>query len=776
MSSDPKRKRVRVRCTGAVQGVGFRPFVHRLATEIGLDGWVLNDPDGVLLEVEGPAHSVTQFLELLPGSLPQLARLDTFEHSDVSSQPEEEGFRVLESRGGHRRRALVPPDAALCAECRFEMGDPYDRRHHYAFTGCAGCGPRFSLVRHLPYDRHQTTMECFPMCEECRREYESPQDRRFHTEPICCPSCGPDLWFLDSTDVQAGIHGEAGLEAAVEALKRSEIVALKGLGGFQLACRADSAEAISRLRTRKNRPTKPFAVMAPGLSELEELVSIGPEERELLLSPRSPIILAPAHSGACVNEDVAPGIHDLGVMLPTTPLHVELFRRGAPWPLVMTSGNLSDEPIAIGNREALSTLQGVADAFLMHDRDIARRVDDSVIRTSALGSILVRRARGWVPEPIKLIEPAPQQVLALGAHLQVTACLLSGSQAIPSKHVGDLETEPARLFLREVAGGLEDFLDVEAEVLAADLHPDYGSTLLARQLGEERGARLEYIQHHLAHVAAVLGEHGLLPGPDPRAVGIILDGTGWGPDGTAWGGEWLLVEKDLSWHRADHLGLFPLVGGELAVREPWRVAVAILERAGDGTLLKRLPLAELIDPSSLAAVRRLSSSTNQWPMASGAGRIFEAMGALLGLVKRNGWEGEAAARLESLATTADEAPPWPELDTEDPKDFPARVLGAAARRVLDGESRSSVARGFHETIASLAARVALRLRETPDIPVVLGGGCFVNRLLLTSTVHRIRAAGARVLWPQQLPPGDGGISFGQAAWTAALLRAEKRML
>ncbi len=775
MSSDAKRQRVRVRCTGAVQGVGFRPFIHRLATALGLDGWVLNDPDGVLMEVEGPARSVEQFLERLPSSLPQLARLDVFEHHEVPQQPHDVGFRVLESRGGHRRRALVPPDAALCRECRSEMDDPSDRRHRYAFTGCAGCGPRFSLVHHLPYDRDQTTMHCFRMCEECEQEYKNPGDRRFHTEPICCPSCGPDLWFQVSPDDSAAIHGEAALEAAVEALQRSEIVAIKGLGGFQLACRADSAEAVSNLRRRKNRPTKPLAVMAPCLNELEELVSIGAEERELLLGPRSPIVLAQARPNTRVQADVAPGIDDLGVMLPTTPLHVELFLRGAPWPLVMTSGNLSDEPIATGNREALRTLRGVADAFLMHDRDIARRVDDSVVRTSPQGPILVRRARGWVPEPIELAEPSPHPVLALGAHLQVTACLLSQCQAIPSQHVGDLETEAARLFLQEVVGGLEDFLDIEAVVLAADLHPDYGSTLLARRLAERRGARLEYVQHHLAHVASVLGEHGLLPGPDPSAVGIILDGTGWGPDGTAWGGEWLVVERNLAWHRPEHLGLFPLVGGERAVREPWRVAVAILERSGEGELLSRLPLAKLVDSSSLAAVRRLAGS-DQWPMASGAGRVFEAMGALLGLVERNGWEGESAARLEALATVTDDVPAWPEVDTEDPGNFPTQALGAAARRLLNGEPAPSVARGFHETLATLATRVALRLRHDSGVPVVLGGGCFVNRLLLTSTVRRLHAVGARVHWPQRLPPGDGGLAFGQAAWTAAVLRARERML
>jgi len=770
MTGAPLRRRVRVRCTGAVQGVGFRPFIYRLAVEYGLGGFVLNDPDGVLVEVEGDPAGVKAFLQALPASLPALARLDSLEVGECEAMGEVE-FRVEVSEEGPRLRALVPPDAALCAQCRAEMQDPGDRRFHYAFTGCAGCGPRFSLVRELPYDRARTTMACFPLCDACRAEYEDPGDRRFHTEPVCCPECGPCLWYEEGGPTGRRMEGGEAIEVAVATLERGGILALKGLGGFQLACRADREEVVARLRERKQRPTKPLALMVPDLAAVEELSSLDEPSWELLSGPRSPIVLLPAVPSARVAASVAPGISDLGLMLPTTPLHVELFRRGAPWPLVMTSGNVSDEPICTGNREALEGLGEIADAFVLHDRDIARRVDDSVVRSHFLGPILIRRARGWVPEPIPLNREVPVPVLALGGHLQVTACLAAKGEAMPSQHVGDLETEAARLFLREVATGLEDFLQVKAGVIAADLHPDYGSTLLAERLASERGGRLIRVQHHVAHLAAVLAEHGSFPAGNPGAVGVILDGTGWGPDGTAWGGEWIVLGPGLQWRRAAHLGTFPLVGGERAVREPWRVAAAILELGGAGELLKELPLSASIDGGLLGTVRRLVGES-RWPLASGAGRLFEAAGALLGLAPVNGWEGEAAARLESLAASAGPVSPWREVDTGDPDGFPAAVLTATARRLMAGEAPEAVARGFHETFAGLAARVALDVRSSPEIPVVLGGGCFVNRLLLAGTVRHLEEEGATVLWPRDLPPGDGGLSLGQAVWAAATLAQE----
>ncbi len=535
------RQRLRLVCRGVVQGVGFRPAVHRLASSLGLGGFVLNGPEGVVIEVEGPDVSVDAFLERLPRSLPPLARIDGMETA-AAAPSGETAFSVLASQEGRRRRALVPPDSALCPDCRAEMDDPANRRHGYPFITCTNCGPRFTLVRTLPYDRERTSMSCFPLCPECRREYEDPTDRRFHAEPVCCPVCGPHLWLEGPGSGVRGRGSEA-IGLAREALERGVIVAVKGFGGFQLACRADDEAAVAQLRECKRRPTKPFAVMVRDLATARRLVSLEPEDEVLLASPRAPVLLAPRHPGSGVAAGIAPGLGDLGVMLPTTPLHVELFRGAAFDVLVMTSGNSSDEPICRGNREALARLGSIADLFLLHDRDVVRRADDSVVRTGPGGPALVRRGRGYVPEALPLPVGAPYPVLALGPFLQVTACLAVGEEAFCSQHVGDLDNEPARAFLAEAAHGLEEFLEAPGELLVVDPHPDYPSTWLGEELARARGARILAVQHHLAHAAATLAEHRRFPEPGQAAAAIALDGTGWGPDGVAWGGEWLVARR-----------------------------------------------------------------------------------------------------------------------------------------------------------------------------------------------------------------------------------------
>ncbi|MBI4914880.1 MAG: carbamoyltransferase HypF [Acidobacteria bacterium] len=491
MSGPPSR--LRLVCRGTVQGVGFRPAVHRLATGLGLTGWVRNGPEGVVIEVEGEDDAVTAFARRLPGSLPPLARLDELEVAAVEPAGDR-GFSVMASEDGARARALVPPDTALCAECRREMADPADRRFRYPFTTCTDCGPRFSLVQGFPYDRVRTSMACFPLCPACRREYEDPGDRRFHAEPVCCPECGPRVWVERRG---RGERGEGRAEEGAEQAGRNEaigearraleggaIVAVKGLGGFQLACRADDAGAVARLRDRKRRPSKPFAVMVANLEAARLLVTLTGADEALLGSPRSPVVLAPRRPDAPVCDGIAPGLDDLGVLLPTTPLHVELFR-DARWPaLVMTSGNLTDEPICKGNREALERLSGVADLFLLHDRDVVRRVDDSVVRSTPAGPVVLRRARGYVPDPLPLPVAALRPVLAMGPYLQATACLAAGGDAFFSQHVGDLDSEPARAFLAEAVDGLEAFLDARAEVIVVDHHPDYASTRLGERLAE----------------------------------------------------------------------------------------------------------------------------------------------------------------------------------------------------------------------------------------------------------------------------------------------------
>ena len=766
--SDDNRIRLQLRCRGTVQGVGFRPAIYRIATTLGLGGWVINDPQGATIEIEGPADAVNGFLDRLPAELPPLARLERIERDELEPLGEE-GFEVLSSALGRREGALVPPDAVLCHDCRREMEDPNDRRFHYPFTTCTNCGPRFSLVRALPYDRERTSMGCFPLCSECNFEYTDASDRRFHAEPVACPQCGPQLWLADERGERLDVAVDP-LAAARDALLEGRIVAVKGLGGFQLACRADSSEAVTRLRRRKKRFGKPFAVMVPDLSTARQTVDLDSLSEDLLLSPRAPIMLAPRLDDSSIAPEVAPGLDDLGVMLPTTPLHVELLRHPQMPPLVMTSGNLSEEPLRRGNREAVEGLAGIADFFLLHDRDVVRRLDDSVVRTSPRGPALVRRARGWVPEPLPLPVSAPGAIVATGGHLQVTACVAQGEQAFLSQHVGDLDSVPAREFLGEVIEGLLDFLQVEPELIVADAHPDYPSSWLARDLGDRFGAEVLAVQHHLAHVAAVLAEHGRFPGGGDRCLGIALDGTGWGPDGTAWGGEWLALGGDLEWHRLAHLEPLPLVGGEAAVREPWRVAAAALQRQGEGDLITSTPMAAQIDEARLATMIQLAGETS-WPMASGAGRVFEAAGALLGVGKVNRWEGEAAARLEALASRADErSEPWPGLEivaSEGKLLLPSsKLLVEVARRVGDGESPASVASGFHATFCRLSVDLTARVSEGERGVVALGGGCAVNRILSSSLAEDLEARGFEVLLPKNVPPGDGGLSYGQAVLAA----------
>lgn len=759
-------RRVRIRCRGAVQGVGFRPTVYRLATGLDLAGWIRNDAGGVTIEIEGEADDVASFPGRLGRALPPLARVDDLEVEELAPQGST-GFEVVASEPGRRTGALVPPDAAICADCRRELDDPADRRHRYPFTTCTNCGPRFSLVHSLPYDRATTSMACFPMCRDCAREYRDPGDRRYHAEPVCCPACGPRLW---STDRQGRTRAEGGdaVEVARRALLDGAVVAIKGIGGFQLACRADDRRAVALLRDRKRRPRKPFAVMVRSLAEARSLVELDEAAAGLLASHRAPVVLARRRRPSPVCDDVAPGLDDLGVMVPTTPLHVELLRLDRMPPLVMTSGNLSEEPIARGNRETLDRLAALADVMLLHDRDIVRRVDDSVVRTSDDGPFLVRRARGWVPGPVALAAPVTEPVLAVGGHLQVTACLAVDRQAFLSQHVGDLDGAPARAFHREVIAGLEEFLQERPVLVAADPHPDYPSRWLAEELAADRGGRLVDVQHHAAHAVAVLAEHRRWRGDGSDvALSLALDGTGWGPDGTSWGGE-LLAVAGHGWRRLGHLEPVVLPGGEAAVREPWRVAVAALEAEGACGLLPRLPMASNVEPDRLEAVARLAG-TGAWPRASGAGRLFEALGALLGGAVVNDFEGEAAARAESLAAGHGSTDPWPDLDLDRSGPLPVlpgpRLLAETARRIAKGAAAARVAAEFHATFAELATRMVVASGSRG--PVALGGGCLVNRILRRELARRLEAAGFEVLLPFDVPPGDGGLALGQAVWAGA---------
>ncbi|MCA8963372.1 MAG: carbamoyltransferase HypF [Planctomycetes bacterium] len=767
MSLSPTIRR-RLRCRGVVQGVGFRPAVYRLAVDHGLGGFVRNDADGVTIEVEGAARAVTDFEAQLQGALPPRARLVELTVEDAACDGHRD-FVVADSAPGRRGRAIVPPDLALCANCRREFADPQDRRHRHPFATCTDCGPRYTIVRTLPYDRSRTSMASFPLCPACAREYAAPRDRRFHAEPICCPECGPRVWCSDAAGGNR-FEGAAAIAQARWALAAGAIVALKGIGGFQLACRADDGDAVARLRLRKRRAGKPLAVMARDLPAAGRLAVLRAEDEALLASARGPIVLAPQRPDHGIAPAVTAGVLDLGVMLPTTPLHEALFDGADYDVLVMTSGNRSEEPICIDDDDARARLADIADVFLMHDRTIVRRVDDSVVRTmpDPAAPCVIRRSRGYAPAALALPVTAREPILALGGHLQVTACVAVDEAAHPSQHVGDLDNEAARAFLREVATGLEEFLAVTPRLVVADLHPDYASTWLADELARARGGRVLRVQHHLAHAAAVLAENGALPlEPGHREFALVLDGTGFGTDGTAWGAEWLELDGELRWRRLAHGTAMPLVGGEQAVREPWRIAVAALVNTGHDDWLCRLPLAAIVPAQHLRNVAEVCDH-GRWPLATGAGRLFEAAGALLGLAAVNRFEGEAAMRLEALAAASTAARPWPEpvLDP-DSRELPhTALLVAAAHRLLDGEAAAAVARGLLATYAALAVELTCRVLPPHCRRIALGGGCFANRLLTADLVLGLAARGVTTLRARELPPGDGGLAFGQAALAA----------
>ena len=696
-----------------MQGVGFRPFVYGLARLHGLAGFVLNDGEGVLIEVEGLDEHLTAFAAALRDEAPSLSRVD-----GIAIEPRpplgETAFLILASEPSGRS-ALIPADVATCEDCLREVFDPADRRYRYPFVNCTQCGPRFTIVRAVPYDRPNTTMAGFPMCDACRREYEDPLDRRFHAEPVCCPACGPQLSLP--------------LGEAVELLRSGAILAVKGLGGWHLACSAEDEDAVARLRGRKQREDKPFALMTadPGL-----LGSLGEDEQRLLASRERPIVLLRRRADAPVAAAVAPGSPWLGVMLPYTPLH-HLLLADFGGALVMTSGNHSDEPIAVSDVDARERLGGIADAFLGHDRPIHRRCEDSVVRVE----FPIRRSRGFAPGAIRLPVEAGRPILAVGGELKSTFCVARGNDAFLSPHLGDLDTALAYHAFRTDVELYLAMLDVEAGVIAHDLHPEYLSTKWAL----ERDADLVGVQHHHAHAAGCLAEHGE-HGP---ALALVFDGTGYGTDGTLWGGE--LLRCDLtSFERVAHLTPVPLPGGAAAVREPWRVAAIHLERAG-------LPV-----PYARWELVRESLAVNA-PLSSGMGRLFDAAAALLGLREEVTFEGQAAVELELLAGDAPAEPyDWVFGDG-------TALIARLHEDLAAGRPRAEIAAAFHETVAAASANACLGAGGTQT--VVLSGGTFQNLRLLASTSHRLEQLGFRVLTHRLTPPNDGGVSYGQAAVAAA---------
>jgi hydrogenase maturation protein HypF len=758
-----RRRRVRARVRGTVQGVGFRPYVHRLASELGLAGFVLNDERGVLLEVEGDGGSVDAFLARLPAEAPPLA---TVEH--VAAGPLAptgvQGFAILASERTGEALALVPVDTATCADCLAELRDPADRRFRHPFVTCTNCGPRFTIVRDVPYDRARTTMAGFAMCDRCRAEYTDPADRRFHAEPIACPDCGPVLRLVDAGG--APIAGDPVAEAAA-ALRAGRIMAVKGLGGFHLACRADREGPVLALRERKRREEKPFALMAADLAAARRLVVLEPAEEELLTGPERPIVLARRRKDARVARAVAPRSADLGVMLPSTPLH-HLLLDGVGTGLVMTSGNASDEPIAFRDADALERLAGICDLLLLHDRPIHMRADDSIVRAvPGRRPLVLRRARGRVPASIALPAAATRPVLGCGAELKSTFCLAKGVHAWVGQHIGDLRTWEALEAFREGVAHVERLFAVRPEVVAHDLHPDYLSTGYAL---DRDGVEHVAVQHHHAHLAAVLAEHGVC-GP---AVGAIFDGTGIGPDGTVWGGE-LLAGDAAGYERAGHLAAVRLPGGDRAAREPWRMACAWLAAALGEAPEPPLALAAAVDPGAWDAVARLACDggppTPTAPLTTSMGRLFDATAALCGLRARTSYEGQAAAELEAAAAASHDAGSYalPVRETGGGLVLDAgETILAVARDVARGAPPEWVAARFHRGVAAATAAACAALAEARGVAtVVLAGGVWQNRVLLAETATALERRGLRVLVPERLPPNDGAISYGQVAVAVA---------
>ncbi len=714
---------MRLRVRGVVQGVGFRPYVHRLATRHDLAGFVLNDGEGVVIEVEGGASAIAAFAGALRSEAPELASIATVE---VEPRParREGGFEILASpQGAAGRTALIPPDVATCDDCVRELFDPADRRYRYPFVNCTSCGPRFTIVTAVPYDRPNTTMAGFPLCDDCRSEYEDPADRRFHAEPIACPACGPRLSMP--------------LEDAVGLLRSGRIVAVKGLGGYHLACDATDEEAVARLRARKLREEKPLAVLTddPGALALLE-----PEDEKLLRCPIRPIVLLRKRTNAPLAASVAPGSPWVGLMLPYTPLH-HLLCHDAGIPLVLTSGNRSDEPIAIDDADARERLGDVADAFLAHDRPIHRRCEDSVVRAA----FPIRRSRGYAPGSLPLPVTAPVPLVAAGAELKSAFCVARGQDAFLSPHLGDLVDAASYSAFRTDLALYVDMLGVVPEAVACDLHPAY----LATAWAQEQGLPVVEVQHHHAHAAACMAEHGITG----EVLAIVLDGTGMGPDGTLWGGE--VLRCDLTrFERLAHLDPVPLPGGEAAITEPWRAAAAYLERADRPVPFERWPLV------------RQSLRVNA-PLSSGAGRLFDAVAAVLGLRERVSFEGQAAIELEQLAG-ATPASPY-RCRREGPAIAGADLVAAAHDDLRAGRPATEIAAAFHEGVAAAFVEACTALGGTST--VVLSGGAFQNLRLLASTRALLEAEGCRVLAHGLVPPNDGGVGYGQAAVAAARLSA-----
>ncbi len=780
-----EKRHIRIR--GIVQGVGFRPFIYRLAQEHHLGGWVYNDSEGVLVEIAGPTESLKAFQEDILKKAPAASVIDSIEPLDVTETQDVQPFKILQSPLGDEHETLISPDLAICDECKREIIDENDRRHGYAFTNCTNCGPRYSIIEDTPYDRPYTTMKDFKMCPDCQHEYENPLDRRFHAQPNACEKCGPEYLYVESEFVDKlrerdrrrfSLQGKEALESAVRAIKQSQIVAIKGIGGYHLACDATDDYACRKLRSRKHREDKPFAVMCGSIERAKELCEISPEEQQLLESRTAPIVLLRKKPEAdkVLAEAVAPGNPWLGVMLPYAPVHVLMLKNNDVW--VMTSANRSQEPIAYKDEDAFTQLSGIADAFLTNNREIAHRVDDSVTRVLDEEPYIIRRSRGYAPSPIMLgkeLEKAPE-VLACGAELKNTFCVTKGRKAFVSEHIGDLENQPVLNSYAETISHYERIFSTKPKIIAVDMHPDYMSSNYGRDRAEAEGIPLIELQHHYSHIASVLAEHGVTR----PVLGAAFDGTGYGDDGNIWGGEFLLADLT-GYKRMAQFEYVPLPGGNKAAREPWRQALWVLAelycgvRQGESISKEKLHTIETVLkakfpkfmeslPKGWQMLLQATASRLNAPLSSSVGRLFDTAAAILGVRNVNNYEGQAAVELELLARQAGEKQGVVPFYVKNQDDM-LRVNFMPVMKILaEAENKADGAMVFHNTLAEATVLVFRELRNKTGIrTVALSGGVFQNRLLLELLLPRLKNEGFTVLLNRQVPPNDGGLSLGQAA-------------
>jgi hydrogenase maturation protein HypF len=770
----PMRRAVVVR--GVVQGVGFRPFIYRLALEEGLAGFIGNDTDGVTIEIEGPAARVDAFLARLGGEAPPLARVDALEVREVRATGET-GFRIVASEVLGRVSTGIPADAATCADCLRELLDAQDRRYDYPFLNCTNCGPRFTITRQIPYDRPQTSMARFTMCAACQAEYDDPLNRRFHAQPNACWECGPQVWYATANGAELAVDDP--VDTAIRQLAAGGILAIKGVGGFHLCVVATNHAAVMRLRERKHRYGKPLAVMVKDLAAAREVCALTAEEEALLLTSARPIVLARARIGSGVAEGVAPGIPWLGVFLPYAPLQHLLFADGRLKVLVMTSANMSEEPIAIDNDEALVRLGGIADAFLMHDREILQRCDDSVAAVVDGAPQLIRRARGFVPLGVpfnlEFALNAPP-LLAVGGHLKNVFALAQGRHVYQSQHLGDLENLTGLEFFRESLDHLMRTLEIEPEVVVHDLHAGYLSTEWAKEWAHERELPLIAVQHHHAHVAGCVAEHGL-----HEAIGLALDGTGYGTDGKVWGGEVLIARLD-GFERFAHLEYVPMPGGDAAVKEPWRMALGHLRAAGFDVELDEVLGLLGAQVKDVRVLRRMMERGINSPMTSSCGRLFDAVSSVVLNRRVLNYEAQAAIELEGIAVDEgdDEAGYAVEMAGGDwAAREPVKIcVGPLWRSLVEdlkrGVRKSQIAARFHTGVAGGFVRAAVLARTATGVgQVAMSGGCMHNRRLVRLLRVGLEREGFEVFQHVHVSPGDGGLSYGQAAVAASHVSKER---